>query len=87
MIKYTDVFNINFYKKEIFHGSWKQMRYHIQQSQNEDDSTALLVTIWPGPYNFAATDDSLKRTAVFEFSNDGLKAAVDYLNEQYPSFC
>lgn len=47
------------------------MRYQIQQSQNEDDSPALLVTIWPGPYNFAATDDSLKRTAVFEFSNDG----------------
>ena len=87
MIKYTDVFNINFYKKEIFHGSWKQMRYQIRQHQNEDGSQSLLVTAWPGPYNFASTDDSLKQTALFEFSNEGLKAAVDHLNRLYPSFC
>jgi len=30
MIERTDIFNINFYKKERFHGSYKGMHYRIE---------------------------------------------------------
>lgn len=88
MIRPTDIFNINFYKKEVFHGSWKEMRYQIERYSEPDEKTgdekiSLLVTTWPGPYNFAVTDDSLKKTAFFEFSNEGLRQTADYLNQQY----
>lgn len=88
MIRPTDIFNINFYNKEVFHGSWKEMRYQIERHTIQDENTgteklSLLVTTWPGPYNFASTDNSLKKTAFFEFSNEGLHQIAEYLNEQY----
>lgn len=85
MIQYTDIFNINYYKKEIFHGSYKSMRYQIKKGEKKDadESAVLLVTTWPGPYNFETTAQEQKQYCEFEFSNDGLKQAVDYLNQQY----
>lgn len=85
MIKETDVFNINYYKKEMFNGSYRKMRYRIAKKEEEDKKN-LQVTIWPGPYNYDTTQEDVKTTAEFEYSNDGLKAAVAYLNEQYERF-
>lgn len=82
MIRENDVFNINYYKKEIFHGSYKKMRYRIAKKEEEDKKN-LQVTIWPGPYNYDTTAEEVKQRAEFAYSNDGLKAAVAYLNEQY----
>ncbi len=82
MIKETDVFNINFYKKEMFNGSCGKMRYRIAKKEEEDKKN-LQVTLWPGPYNYATTAEDLKITAQFEYSNQGLKDAVAYLNQQY----
>ena len=80
MIKNSDVFNINFYKKEKFYGSLKKMRYRIAKIETEDVK-GLLVTVWPGPYNYDTTEDALKQSKEFAFSNDGLKAAVEWLND------
>lgn len=82
MIKTTDVFNINFYKKEVFHGSCGWMRYRIAKKEEEDRKN-LQVTLWPGPYNYDTTADEMKVRAEFAYSNDGLKEAVAYLNAQY----
>ncbi|MCD7980759.1 MAG: hypothetical protein LUF32_00315 [Clostridiales bacterium] len=64
------------------------MHYRIERITNDDDSKKLRVTTWPGPYNFDHTDDSRKVSALFEFSNEGLNNAADYLNsfhrEHYP---
>ena len=35
MIQKNDVFNINFYKKEKFNGSYKGMRYRIEKQETE----------------------------------------------------
>lgn len=43
------------------------------------------VTIWPGPYNFASTDDDKKTSATFPFTPDGKDAVVAWLNEQWQS--
>ncbi len=79
MIKNSDVFHINFYKKEKFYGSLQKMRYRIAKIETEDKN-GLLVTVWPGPYNYDTTDEALKQSEQFAFSNDGLKEAVDWLN-------
>ena len=79
-IKEADLFNINFYKKEMFHGSCGSMRYRIA-AQNTDDGRRLRVTVWPGPYNYASTPDQEKRSEDFPFSREGLSAAAARLNE------
>lgn len=43
------------------------------------------VTIWPGPYNFASTDDDKKTSATFPFTPEGKEAVVAWLNEQWQS--
>lgn len=44
--------------------------------------TVLLVTTWPGPYAFDTTADELKKRALFDFSEEGLIAVTDFLNEK-----
>ena len=82
MITTEDVLNMTFYKKEKFTGSYKGMRYRIEKS-SADDSDIFLVYIWPGPYNFASTEDNLKTSATFPFTPDGKQQAVDWMNEQW----
>lgn len=81
MIHAEDVFHIPFYKKEKFNGSYRKMNYRIEKKES-DDSTVLLVTVWPGPYNFDSTEEGKKVTAEFEFSDQGLADAVAYLNQK-----
>ena len=38
MIERTDIFNINFYKKERFHGSYKGMHYRIEKYEPDKTS-------------------------------------------------
>ena len=82
MVKETDVFNINFYKDERFHGSLGKMRYRIAKKEEEDKKN-LQVTVWPGPYNYDTTAEEEKVRAEFAYSNEGLKEAVAYLNQIY----
>lgn len=67
-----------FFKKEVFTGSEKGMRFLIRKADDK-----LEGIIWPEPYSFAATQEDLKSKAEFEFSQDGVGLAVDWLNAQY----
>lgn len=80
MIQPQDIFNIRFYEKQKFHGSYQGMHYRIEKI-SENDEKKLRVITWPGPYNFDTTDDSLKESALFNFSNGGLKDVCNYLND------
>ena len=80
MIQKQDLFNIRFYEKARFHGSCQGLHYRIEKI-TADEEKKLKVTTWPGPYNFETTDDSLKQSALFEFSNEGLCDICAYLNE------
>ncbi len=82
-IERTDLFNIRFYEKTWFHGSFSGMYYRIEKFNDAPEGTRLRVTTWPGPYNFDHTDDSLKESALFEFSNKGLDDITEYLNTYY----
>lgn len=60
------------------------MRYLIQKDHEEEsDHDIFRATYWPGPYNFAVTDDSLKSSATFPFTEDGKLQVVDWLNENW----
>ncbi len=79
-----DLYNISFYESLPFYGSWRGMHYRIIGVDDEGSAgRRLCVTTWPGPFNFDHTDDSLKVSALFDFSNEGLNDVTEYLNEYY----
>ncbi len=82
-IRRTDIYNIRFYEKSPFNGSCRGMHYRIEGIGGSENARQLRVTIWPGPYNFDHTDDSLKVSSEFDFSNEGLDAVTNYLNQYY----
>lgn len=83
MLTYDDALNLNYYKKTSFTGWTGGMRFLIKRETPEDGDAIFHVWIWPGPYIFDLTDDSLKREKTFPFSEEGKKLAVDWINEEY----
>ena len=89
MIEYKDVMPIPFLKKEAFTGSYHGMRYRMKKAEvlsgenSEETTTYLSVHVWPQPFCFEKTDDSLKSEQQFEFSSDGIIQAVNWLNQIY----
>ncbi len=82
-IRRSDLFNIRFYQKSPFHGSFLGMHYRIEGITGESGEKRLKVTTWPGPYNFDHTEESRKESALFAFSNQGLDAVADYLTQYH----
>lgn len=85
MITRKDVMPVNFLKKENFTGSDRGMRYRMEKFQKEED-TVLLVTAWPEPYGYDATAEDKKIREEFPFTEEGIVAGVEWLNEQHPKF-
>lgn len=85
MIKRQDVMPINFLKKEAFTGSDTGMRYRMERLQ-EEETALLLVTAWPEPYCFDATEEKDKISARFSFDESGIEAGVEWLNGRHPDF-
>ena len=81
MIERKDVMPVNFLKKERFTGSDRGMRYRMEKTQKEDGDV-LAVTAWPEPYAYDATPEEQKVRAEFPFSEEGIRAGVDWLNAQ-----
>lgn len=84
MLKSSDLLHLAFYKKSAYTGSMEGMRFYIEKA-SEDDQDVLKVWIFPGPLCFAKTDNSLKESKTFAFSEDSIARIADWLNEQYAS--
>lgn len=82
MIERKDVLSIPYLKKTTFAGSYRGMRYLLKMEKGEEKNT-LTATCWPEPYSFDATAEEEKSKAEFEFSEDGIQQAVDWLNERW----
>ena len=78
MINRSDLVPLNYYKKEPFYGSYQGMRYRVTKSED-----ILLATVWPEPYNYDSTPDEKKHSAEFEFTQEGVIQAYQWLDEQY----
>ena len=79
---------------EAFFGSYKGMRYRLARDPLENvkfvpvdkrGPATLMATVWPEPYAYGMTDDSLKTSENFEVSQEGLESAVAWINQQYES--
>ena len=79
---------------EAYFGSYKGMRYRLAREPLENvkftpldkrGPATLMATVWPEPYSYAHTEDSLKTTENFEVSQEGLEKAVEWINAQYTS--
>jgi hypothetical protein len=66
-------------------GSNKSMRYRLEHTQDGEQSK-LLVTLWPHPFCFAKTPSELKTLQVFSFDEDGVNAAIAWMNTKCAVF-
>jgi len=82
MIDLDGMISIPYLKKTVFTGSHKGMNFMIKKAGGEEGDK-IRSTVWPGPFNFSATEDEKKTSSDFAFSQEGLKEAVAWLNEYY----
>lgn len=82
MLKSSDLFHLAFYKKSAYTGSMEGMRFYIEKA-SIDEKDIFKVWIYPGPLCFAKTNDNLKESKTFAFSEDSIPEIADWLNEQY----
>lgn len=92
-----DMLPIGFLKKSRYTGEKREMRFLLEKAEISDETesgreedikkvTRLRVCVWPEPYAYEYTDDSLKRDMYFDLSDEGIKEAVKWLNERLPEF-
>lgn len=82
MINLDGMISIPYLKKTTFTGSHRGMNFMIRK-QSGDDGDKMQAIVWPGPYIFSVTEDEKKTFRDFEFSREGLKEAIEWLNEYY----
>lgn len=83
MLTYDQALNLNYYKKTSFTGWMKPIRFIIQKETSEEGEDFFHAFVWPEPYIFSLTDDSLKIDTKAPFTEDGKKQIVDWINEQH----
>lgn len=81
MIQREDILSLEFLKKTEYMGSHGGIRYRLE-GVAEEEGRKLKVTLWPEPFAYAATPDERKQSEKFDFSEDGILAAVDWMNAQ-----
>lgn len=82
MLMRGDFLSLNFVKKEYFTGSHKGMRFMLHQ-ETVDEEKKLKVYLWSEPFGFDATPEDKKISELFEFSENGLSNAIEWMNEKY----
>lgn len=82
MIDLDGMISIPFLKKTVFTGSHKGMNFLLKKV-SDDDGDRIRTIAWPGPFNFAVTDEEKKVSHETAFSHDGILDAVKWLNEHY----
>lgn len=82
MLERKDVLDMAFYEKLPFKGSLGELRYKIEKKESEEEGKRLVVTLWPGPLCFEATDESLMESHYEDFSEEGMEKIVEYINSK-----
>lgn len=82
MIDLDGMISIPFLKKTLFTGSHRKMNFLLKKV-SDDDGDRIRVVAWPGPFNFENTEDEKKVSHDVEFSSEGIKQAVQWLNDHY----
>lgn len=81
MILREDILSMEYLKKTEFTGSYQGMRYRLEGVADEEGEKRLRCTVWPEPFHFFATPQEKKEKAEFPFAEEGVEAAVVWMNE------
>lgn len=85
MVERIDLFHLPFYKKEVFTGSDRGLRFWIGRveipggAEEAPAETVLRVIVWPEPFALKHTEDEKKKSREFPFSEEGLDQAYDWI--------
>lgn len=82
MIQLDGMISIPFLKKTVFTGSNQGMNFMLKK-ESDDSGDKLRALAWPGPFIYSLTPEEKKEFCDFDFSQEGLKSAVQWLNEYY----
>lgn len=90
-IERKDVFTFKYFEYgEIFHGSYRGMRYQLWRdplekvwflSEEKKQEGHIKACIWPEPFSFEKTDEDKKQYTEYPFTEKGVREAIDWLNE------
>ena len=92
MVTREQLYVLDYYKRNTYMGSYENLYYRvhkIEESQTGDDGEPtdpvkkLEAICWQGPFIFDKTPDENKIYKTFEYSEEGLVAVVDWLNQQH----
>lgn len=82
MLKREDVLSLGYLKKTQFKGSYRGMRFMlVKEKSAEGEEECLACWVWPEPYAFDHTKESEKRKKEFPFSEEGIEASVEWMNQ------
>lgn len=81
MILREDILSMEYLKKTEFTGSHQGMRYRLEGIRQGEEK-ALQTTVWPEPFNYWKTPEDQKEREVFPFTEEGVVAAVEWMNER-----
>ncbi len=84
MINPKDLASLPFLKKSPYTGSFQGMRYRIQKEEIEEQ-LYLKAFVWKEPFAFDKTPEEDKLSEIFDFSEDGLKAILEWLEKSHAS--
>lgn len=77
-ISLDGMFGLALVKKEDYFGSHRGMRFRLGKAEDK-----LQATVYPEPYSWDATPQEQKESRLFPLSDEGIRAAVEWLNEMY----
>ena len=80
-ISLKGIFSLALVKKERFCGSHGNMRYMLCKAEEQ-----LQSSVYPEPYCWEATPEDQKESKLFELSDEGIRQAVDWINEKYEEY-
>lgn len=90
-ISRSDIFTFKYFEYgEIFHGSYRGMRYQLGREpletvwfmpKEKKEEGTIKACIWPEPLSFECTEEEKKKYKEFEFSEAGVNQAVDWFNQ------
>lgn len=89
-IEREDVFTFAYFGyKQRFHGSHRGTRYALEkktvENENGEETSVIRAWIWPEPFCFEETEEEKKTSKDFEYSEQGVCAAIDWINDEISS--
>lgn len=85
MLEGITLYSTLYYQRSVFKGSYRGMNFRLGKAGDEENPR-LEAIAWKGPYIFEKTKEE-KFTKEFEFSDEGIQAAGEWLSEQQKLLC